>query len=56
MTKTSMGIQELRKRIGEKAKAERSWSKWSAAEVDRSWGLYAGYRDLWRSVPNDEVS
>jgi hypothetical protein len=57
MTKTSIGIQELRERIGEKAKAEgRGWSTWSAAEVYGSWGLYTGYGVLWRSARHGQVS
>jgi RNA-directed DNA polymerase len=38
-----------------KRRGGRGWSRWSAAEVYGSWGLYTGYGVLWRSVPRDQV-
>ena len=63
MTKTSVGVQELRTRIGEKAKADpqhcfctkrrggRTWTTWSAEEIYGAWGLFHDYRVLPRSEP-----
>ncbi len=47
MTTTSIGVQELRKRIGVKAKAGCRWAGWSAGAVYGDWGLFSSYRVAW---------
>ena len=49
MTKTPVSLQDLRKRIYDKAKADKTrkgfgWNRWSSQWIDRSLGLFSDYR------------
>jgi RNA-directed DNA polymerase len=55
MTKTSISLQELRRKIYKKAKTEKhwrfwkklkgfGWKLWSREDIYKKWGLYNDYR------------
>ncbi len=53
MTKTTIGLQDLRRRIYAKAKAEASrsgfgWKRWSSRWLYDGLGLFNEYKVLWR--------